>query len=130
MSVSFKAIQKGVRYSRPQLAELWRYKGFRPLARGLFRPRGDNKLILFITEGETQRVSAHHYSNRFDGHTLTIDGPMTTDDPTVNADANGEEIHLFHREHPREDFTYHGRVRLVDAQFHTGRPSRFTFEVE
>lgn len=132
MPVSFQSIEKGTRYSRQRLAEIWGYQSFHAIARGLVTPRDDNKLILFITEGEGQQPTTQRYSNHFDGHTLTIDGPEDhfAEDRTVNARANSDEIHLFHREHPRDDFTYHGRVRLVAHRLYTDRPSRFTFELE
>ena len=131
MEVSFERIVKGGIYSRHQLAELWGYRGYQALARGIVTPAGDTKVILFVTEGEGQQQTSQRYSNRFDGRTLRSEGPEDhfAEKRLLDAGTSGEEIHLFHRERHREDFTYCGRVRLVASQLHRDRPSRFTFEV-
>ena len=75
MEVSFQRIVKGGTYSRHQLTELWGYRGYQALARGIVTPAGDTKVILFVTEGEGQQQTSQRYSNHFDGRTLRSDGP-------------------------------------------------------
>jgi YD repeat-containing protein len=131
MPISFNQIEKGVQYSRHQLAELWGYRTFHPIARGLVTPRGDNKLIFFITEGEGQQQTVQRYSNHFDGHTLKIEGPSDhfAEQRTLDSDTSGDELHLFHRENSRAKFTYYGQMRLIEHRLNADRPSRFTFEI-
>lgn len=131
MRLSFDRIKKGVLYSREELAKLWGYRGYQALARGLMTPQGDNKVILFITEGDRQQQTPQRYSNHFDGHTLQIEGPEDhfAEDRVLKASVSGDEIHLFHREKHLGDFTYHGLLRLVASKRLTDKPSKFTFEV-
>jgi len=37
------------KYERTYLAELWGYKDYHAIARGVFTPKNDNKIIIFIT---------------------------------------------------------------------------------
>lgn len=131
MSVSFKHVQVGVAYSRRQLAKLWGYRGYQALARGLVTPARDNKLILFITEGDHQQQTPQKYSNHFNGSRLEMEGPEDhfAESRMLSTRLSGEEIHLFHRAKHGDDFTYCGQVRLVASQIHGRRPSEFTLEV-
>lgn len=131
MPISFRQVRVGVTYTRHQLANLWGYRGYQALARGLVTPAGDNKLIMFITEGDHQQQTPQKYSNHFDGHTLKMEGPEDhfAESRMLCAHVSGEEIHLFHRARHRDDFTYCGQVRLVTSQIHRNRPSEFSLEV-
>ena len=131
MSVSFAGLKKGSSYSRKHLADLWGYEGYQALARGLVTPRGDNKLILFITEGDGQQQTIQRYTNQFDGRVLTIEGPEDhfAEDRLLNSSESSDEIHLFHRVRHRSDFKYYGMLMLVESELHQGRPSSFTFIV-
>jgi hypothetical protein len=59
MPISFANISKGATYSRQVLAELWGYASFHAIARGVVTPRGDNKIVLFVTE--EKQPSAEQY---------------------------------------------------------------------
>ena len=131
MKASFAKIRKGTYYSREQLASLWGYRGYQALARGVVTPRNDNKIILFITEGNRQQQTTQKYSNHFDGDFLHVEGPEDhfAEERVLKASTSGDEIHLFHRETHHSDFTYHGQLRLVANTLHSNKPSEFTFKV-
>lgn len=127
MSVSFDRIAIGSIYDRQKLAELWGYAGIEALQRGVVTPRGDNKIILFVTENKNP--NATQYQDCLIDDTLEWEGPNDhfAEDRMINAAANRDEIHLFHRMNPTERFVYHGQLDVLDCQRQTDRPSRFKF---
>ena len=127
MPISFSKIAKGSSYSRQTLAELWGYTSFHAIARGVVTPRNDTKIVLFVTE--EKQSSAEQYADRLTGSTLEWEGPTDhfAEDRMLNAEANGEEIHLFHRERHHGDFTYRGRLTVLSYAPHGNRPSQFKF---
>ncbi|THF67077.1 DUF3427 domain-containing protein [Pseudothauera nasutitermitis] len=129
MPISFVKITKGSTYSRQTLAELWGYTSFHAIARGVVTPRNDNKIVLFVTE--EKQSSAEQYADRLSGNTLEWEGPTDhfAEDRMINAEANGEEIHLFHRERHHTDFTYCGRLKVSNHALRSDRPSHFKFVV-
>lgn len=129
MPISFSKITKGSNYSRKMLAELWGYTSFHAIARGVVTPRNDNKIILFVTEEKPS--SAEQYADRLIDETLEWEGPTDhfAEERMLQAEANGEEIHLFHRMRHHSDFIYCGRLKVLTHASHTDRPSRFKFQV-
>ena len=129
MPISFAKISKAASYSRQQLAELWGYSSFHAIARGVVTPRGDSKIVLFVTE--KKQSSAEQYADRLIENTLEWEGPTDhfAEGRMLNAASSGEEIHLFHRERHHSDFTYCGQLAVVSQALHTNRPSNFTFKV-
>lgn len=129
MPVSFARLRKGQTYSRNELAILWGYRSYHAIARGVVTPRGDNKIILFVTE--EKQSSLEQYKDRLSGDTLDWEGPTDhfAEDRIVSADASGDEIHLFHRERHHSNFVYLGRVSISRHTPRTGRPSYFRFQV-
>lgn len=129
MPISFANIINGATYSRQTLAKLWGYSGFNAIARGVVTPREDNKIVLFVTE--EKQTSAMQYADRLHGNTLEWEGPTDhfAEQRMLNSDLSGDEIHLFYRQRHRMDFTYCGRIRVLDKVLHSHRPSRFKFEL-
>lgn len=127
MPISFSKIAKGSSYSRQTLAELWGYTSFHAIARGVVTPRNDNKIILFVTE--EKQSSAEQYADHLSGSTLEWEGPTDhfAEDRMLNAETNGEEIHLFHRERHHSDFIYCGRLKVLSHELNSNRPSHFKF---
>ena len=130
MPVSFSNIKKGSTYSRQALAELWGYASFHAIARGVVTPRDDNKIILFVTE--EKQSSAEQYADQLSEGALEWEGPTDhfAEKRMLNAEADGDEIHLFHRQRHHSDFTYFGRLIVVSHVLHGDRSSRFRFQVE
>jgi hypothetical protein len=52
-----------------------------------------------------------------------------SDDRITSASRNGEEIHLFYRDHRLTPFIYYGKVVMIRCQRFTDRPSEFVFSV-
>jgi hypothetical protein len=130
MAISFKGIKNGSEWDRPNLAKLWGYRSFHAIAKGAVTPRGDNKVVLFITHDK--QSSATQYEDLLEGNTLKIQGETghVADDRILNADKAGDEIHLFYRDRHHMPFTYHGRLRLTKHTIHSNEPSRFVFRLE
>ncbi|WP_442764183.1 DUF3427 domain-containing protein [Malikia spinosa] len=129
MKLKFNEIKVGLTYSRQKLAELWGYTSFHAIARGVVTPRNDNKIILFVTE--EKQSSAQQYADKLSGNTLEWEGPTDhfAEHRMINAEANGEEIHLFHRKRHHSDFIYCGRLKVLRHTLHSQHPSHFRFEV-
>ena len=50
MGVTFGSIKVGTTWDRKELAELWGYESFHAFGRGVFTPKNDNKIVLFVKE--------------------------------------------------------------------------------
>ncbi|MFZ4791056.1 MAG: hypothetical protein ACOYMW_09230 [Candidatus Competibacteraceae bacterium] len=129
MTISFEKINKNAFYSRQQLAELWGYSSFHAIARGVVTPRYDNKIVLFVTE--KKQSSAEQYADYLTGSILEWEGPTDhfAEDRILKILSTGDEIHLFHRERHHTDFTYYGRLGIIDYILQSDRPSRFRFKI-
>ena len=129
MPVSFAELLLGVDYSRQSLAKLWGYASFHAIARGVVTPRDDNKIVLFVTE--EKQSSAEQYVDRLTGRSLEWEGPTDhfAQDRMVDAKANGEEIHLFHRKRHHSEFTYYGLLEVTSHVARADRPSTFKFRI-
>lgn len=127
MSVSFSDVSVGQEYSRQELARIWGYSEFHALARGVVTPRGDNKVILFVTK--EKQASSTPYEDCLSGTALEWEGPSDhfAEDRILTARTSGDEIHLFYRERHHRDFIYYGQLELVSCERFTDRPSRFAF---
>jgi len=130
MLVTFENLHTGELYSRPALADLWGYSGYQALARGVVTPRDSNIIILFVTE-EKQALQ-EQYADRLVGHILQWEGPTDhfAEDRMANAQGNGDEIHVFHRQHHHTDFEYLGRATVLTVEHRIDRPSSFQFRLE
>ncbi len=127
MLISFEQIRVGERYTRPQLADLWAYEGYEAISRGIVTPGATRFIILFITR---EKQACHpQYEDIFDGGILRMQGETShaADRRLVEAEVNGDEIHLFYRDRHHTPFIYEGRLRLQSHQMMTEQPSRFTF---
>jgi len=126
MAVSFEKIKIGNRYSRNDLAKLWGYASFHPLARGVVTPRGDHKIILFVTFKKTQAMEP--YKDALRGDTLYWEGP--TDhfaEPRMveTSDRSEDQIFVFCRENPYDDFRYEGKFVVRRYTPFINKPSEF-----
>ena len=131
MRVSFQDIRRGETYSRPKLAEMWKYRGFQALARGVITPKNEDVIVLFVTE-EKQSFQ-EQYRDLLSGNTLHWEGPTDhfAEDRMTNAHASGDTIHVFHRKRHHSDFTYLGRACVIEYVDGRGSdsPSRFVFRI-
>lgn len=129
MSRFTNLLEVGKSYDRKVLSRLWGLAGFQAIGRGVFTPKGEGQIFLFVTRERLGWMTP--YENFLDGDLLFWDGEKGhgSDDRIANASKNGEEIHLFYRDHRPTPFTYHGKVVLVRCSRFTDRPSEFVFNV-
>ena len=129
MSRFTNPLEIGRGYDRKVLAQLWNLAGFQAIGRGVFTPQGVNQIFLFVTRERLGWMTP--YNNFLDGDLLFWDGEKghRSDDRITNASRNGDEIHLFYRDHRHTRFTYHGKIVMVRCNRFTDRPSEFVFNV-
>ncbi len=129
MLVSFEKLNIGQKYERPYLADIWGYKGFQAISRGVVTPAGTNYIILFVTK-EKQEVLTQ-YNDYLDGDLLHWEGEEKhlSDGRVVNAKSVNDEIHLFYREIHHSPFVYYGEIFLKEHTLRTTEPSLFVFTV-
>lgn len=124
--VSFDTLAVGQRYSRPQLAKTWGYRGYAAIARGVVTPRGQDVIVLFVTRDKQQ--GAEPYRDWLENGVLYWEGP--TDHFAEDRMLRGEdEIHLFYREIHHAEFLYCGRLTTVGVQLSKRRSSLFVFKL-
>jgi predicted restriction endonuclease len=129
VAVCFEHLKAGQEYERPFLAELWGYKGFQAISRGVVTPSDSNLVILFVTKEKQQALT--QYNDYIDGGFLHWEGEEkhSSDSRIINASANGDEIHLFYRDIHHSPFVYYGQISLRDYELHTSKPSKFIFSL-
>jgi len=128
--VSFENIKVGSEYTRPELADLWGFKGFEAISRGIVTPSGTPYIIMFITKEKQAFLT--QYEDAFVDGILEIEGETnhTADQRIINTESKDDEIHLFYRSRHHMPFSYEGRIFITDYIIHTDRPSRFRFAVD
>lgn len=129
MPVSFELIDVGSKWERDDLAELWGYATFHAIARGVVTPRGTNVIILFVSEEKPDDFI--QYEDLLVGRKLYWQGEKGhgTDQRIAEAEANGDEIHVFHRKRHREPFTYLGKAKVQAFEHLAATPSRAEFQL-
>ena len=129
MPAFFDHIMVGKTYSRKELAELWGYASMHAIARGVVTPKGDNKIILFVTR--EKQAGSEQYEDELSERELQWEGPTDhfAEDRMLSAAQTGDEIHLFYRERHHTDFVYYGKLDVVRHERHSNRPSRFIFVI-
>jgi putative restriction endonuclease len=128
-NVSFSQIQVGQSYSRQQLAELWNYKAYQAIARGVVTPAKHSAIILFVTR--EKQSSAEQYEDRLDGNRLYWEGPTDhfAEERIISSERSADDVHLFYRDRHHSDFGYRGRLTLLEVTPRAARPSSFVFEL-
>lgn len=127
-SVDLSLVQKGHKYTREELANLWGYDGISGINRGVVTPAEDNKIILFVTH--VKRKGDTQYEDHFEGEVLVWEGEENhrSDQRILRSFSSNDEIFLFFREtHSDVAFEYLGEYFLLDAQLEEARPSEFRF---
>ncbi|QDK83247.1 hypothetical protein EXU85_33465 [Spirosoma sp. KCTC 42546] len=129
MHVSFDSIKIGQEYSRKFLAEIWNYAAYQALARGVVAPKGDSKIILFVTA--EKQGSLEQYADKLVDEYLHWEGPNDhfAENRIVYARSNGEEIHLFFRAIHHTNFIYFGKIEVVSIELESQYPSKFVFHL-
>lgn len=129
MLIDFKTIKFGQAYERPFLAKLWGYQSFHAISKGVVTPAGTKHIIFFVTKEKQEALN--QYNDYIDGNMLFWEGEEkhSSDKRVVEADRNGDEIHLFYREVHHTAFVYFGKILLTDYQLRKDAPSEFVFRI-
>lgn len=130
MPVEFARIEKGTAWNRKQLAELWGFRSFHALARGVFTPANSNLIVLFVTE--KKQPSLQQYDDRLLGNILFWEGEdrHQSDLRISSSAARGDRIHVFYRREHHSAFTYLGTAIVLKSRLMTEKPSEFELRVE
>jgi putative restriction endonuclease len=119
-------LEYGKLYSRADLKKTYEIKDA-TLKNGIFRPKGYDSVLIFITDEKTS--DRRQYNDKLEGDDLSMDGQPTgrTDKLLVEHQAQGLELLLFHRrsktEHAGAAFTFEGEF---DYLSHSGKnPAHF-----
>lgn len=127
MALNMNDLKIGNKYERPYLAQLWGYKDFHAIARGVFTPKNDNKIILFITkEKQTVLVQYGDYYDVENG-LLYMDGEErhTSDKKLIDQE---NEFYLLYRDKHHSPFIYYGQIYPSSWELSMGtKPSKFVF---
>jgi len=80
---------------------------------------------------EEKQAFQEQYQDRLSGNELAWEGPTDHygQDRILSSSSSSDEIHLFHRDKHHTDFTYMGRLKLIDYKLHCDKPSTFKFQV-
>lgn len=131
--VAFDKLTAGQSYDRPQLAEIWGYDDWHGFGRGVFTPRNDNKIVLFVTHKNQESLT--RYSNFLDvkAGILHSDGERghQRDERIINTLSSSDEVYVFYRDADHEPFIYYGQAYLFDyvREIEDGKPSQFRFSL-
>lgn len=129
MTVNFNSIEFGHTYERPLLAKLWGYQSFHAISKGVVTPANTNYIIFFVTKDKQEALT--QYNDYIDGNMLFWEGEEkhSSDKRVIEANKNGDEIHLFYREVHHTPFVYFGKISLTDYQLRENAPSEFVFRI-
>lgn len=127
--VSFEQLKIGHKYERTYLADIWGYRGFQAISRGVVTPRETKYIIFFVTKQKQQALT--QYNDYLDGELLHWEGEEqhSSDNRVINAESAKDEIHLFYREIHHTPFVYLGQIFLREYRCLTTTPSQFVFSL-
>jgi len=130
MPVNFTSLKFGETYERPFLAKLWGYQSFHAISKGVVTPVNTNYIIFFVTKDKQE--ASTQYNDYIDRDLLFWEGEEkhSSDKRVVDANKNGDEIHLFYREVHHMPFVYFGKIALTDYQLNDDSPSEFVFKIK
>lgn len=127
--VSFDDLKIGEFYGRVQLTQLWGYKGYQALSRGVITPTNTNIIVLFVTKDK--QASLTQYNDYISDGFLYWDGEEkgANNQRIINSSFTNDEIHLFYRYKHHTDFNYLGIVELVSYIENKNSPFQFIFQI-
>jgi putative restriction endonuclease len=124
--IDFTRIVVGKEYDRPYLAKLWGYESFEAISRGVITPKGDNRIVFFITKKKQEHLT--QYVDHIDQDMLFWEGEEKHGSDKRITEKR-DTIHVFFRERHHTPFTYQGRAILLGQRLLVDRPSQFTFQL-
>ncbi len=57
--LDFTSLIVGKEYDRPYLAKLWGYESYEAISRGVITPKGDNRIVFFITKEKQEHLTQY-----------------------------------------------------------------------
>lgn len=127
--ITFDSLTIGYEYDRPFLANLWGYKDFHGIAKGIVTPKDTNKIIIFITKKKQDSLT--QYADHFDRNKCLLfmegEDKHSTDERLINSMHSNDEIYLFYREMHHSPFEYMGSIYLSYHIKNSTKPSQFVF---
>jgi putative restriction endonuclease len=129
MAFDISLVERGRLYTRPELADIWGYRTYHALARGVVTPRESGCILLFVTREKQESLT--QYRDFISADRLHWEGEVghQNDDRIARSHESGEEIHLFYRDIHHTPFRYHGQVLITRFERRTDDPSRFVFQL-
>jgi len=124
--IDFTRIVVGKEYDRPYLAKLWGYESFEAISRGVITPKGDNRIVFFITKKKQEHLT--QYVDHIEQDMLFWEGEEKHGSDKRITEKR-DTIHVFFRERHHTPFTYQGRAILLGQRLLVDRPSQFTFQL-
>jgi putative restriction endonuclease len=124
--LDFTSVVVGKEYDRPYLAKLWGYESFEAISRGVITPKGDNRIVFFITKQKQEHLT--QYVDHIEQDILFWEGEEKhSSDKRITE--KRDTIHVFFRERHHTPFIYQGRAILLGQRLLVDRPSQFTFQL-
>jgi hypothetical protein len=127
----FDTLEIGKAYTRSELSDIWHYKSFHAIRRGVVTERNSKNVVVFITAKKDNVTTA--YKDSLDGDCLKMQGQEShlTDNSLADYESN---VYLFYREERKTNnksnpFVYYGRMKLVKINLNDNGPSNFIFKI-
>lgn len=124
--IDFSSLIVGKEYDRPYLARLWGYESYEAISRGVVTPKGDNRIVFFITKEKQEHLT--QYVDHIVQDLLFWEGEEKHGSDKRITEKR-DTIHIFFRERHHAPFTYQGRAILLGQRLLNDRPSQFTFRL-
>lgn len=118
-------------YDQKTLAQLWGYKSYDAIRRGIVTPSNSDIIILFVTEEKASYAT--QYVDKLEGNRLHMAGENGhVNDKRISSNLNGgkDTIYLFYRAVHHTPYVYYGPVTLTEFVEYSDKPSHFEFLVE
>lgn len=124
--LDFTSLIVGKEYDRPYLAKLWGYESYEAISRGVITPKGDNRIVFFITKEKQEHLT--QYVDHIEQDILFWEGEEKHGSDKRITEKR-DTIHIFFRERHHTPFTYQGRAILLGQRILINRPSQFRFQL-
>lgn len=129
--VRFDILKVGDKYTSKELAEMWNYKSYHALIKGVVTPKDSNYIILFVTK--EKQIGATPYEDELRDNILYMTGQKEHgSDKRLASNLNNDidEIYLFFRNIHHTPFVYYGRCYLLNVELNKDQASKFQFLVK
>lgn len=130
-NVNMDLIELGHKYTAVQLANIWGYKSYHALIKGIITSKESNIIVLLVTK--IKQSGSTPYIDKIEGNILSMMGQEKhgSDNRLMdNLNKTKDLIYLFYRNLHHTPYTYLGRCYLISAKINKYKPSVFEFLIE